>query len=328
MRAAIFHGPGQPLEVAQVPDPSPAPGEALVSIRCATLCGSDLHTLAGRRSAPAPSILGHEMVGELLTPYAGLQAGTRVTWSMVWSCGGCFYCSRQLRPKCERLRKFGHGDLGGGFAEQCLLPAGTAVYAVPDKVPDAVAAPANCATATVAAVMRRAPAQAGEAAVIMGAGMLGLQAAMWLKTAGWGPVHVVDVDAERARRALAYGADALNIPARAGLALDFTGSPEAMETAMALLRPGGVLLLAGAVFPARPLAVAAEDVVRRMLRIEGIHNYEPEDLATALRFLAEQRERYDLAALTEGHFGLGQVNEAIAWALSQKPPRVAVYPQE
>ncbi len=328
MRAAIFHGPGQTLAIADLPDPTPKQGEALVRIRCATICGSDLHTLAGRRTAPAPSILGHEMVGDLLTPYQGIPAGTRVTWSMVWSCGSCFYCSRRLRPKCERLRKFGHGELGGGLAELCLLPAGTAVYPVPPGLPDAVAAPANCATATVVAVMRRAPLQAGEAALVMGAGLLGLEAAMWLKQAGWGPVHVVDVDEQRAQRALAYGADALDLPARAGLALDFTGAPEAMEAALSALRPGGVLLLAGAVFPSRVLAVAAEDVVRRMLRIEGIHNYEPEDLATALRFLADQHERYDLAALTEGRFRLEQVNEAIQGALVNKPPRVAVYPQE
>lgn len=97
---------------------------------------------------------------------------------------------------------------------------------------------------------------------------------------------------------------------------------------MTSLRPGGVLLLAGAVFPSRPLAIPAEDVVRRMLRIEGIHNYEPEDLAAALRFLAEHRNRYDLAALTAGHFALSQVNEAVEFALASRPPRVAVYPQE
>jgi alcohol dehydrogenase len=106
----------------------------------------------------------------------------------------------------------------------------------------------------------------------MGAGLLSLEAAMWLKQAGWGPAHVVDVDAQRARRALAYGADALRLPARAGLALDFKGAPEAMEAALNAVRPGGVLPRAGALCPSRFLALAAEDVMRRMLRMEGIHN--------------------------------------------------------
>lgn len=48
---------------------------------------------------------------------APLHIGDRVTWSMVWSCGQCFFCQSGLRPKCERLMKFGHHGMRGGFAE-------------------------------------------------------------------------------------------------------------------------------------------------------------------------------------------------------------------
>ena len=160
-RAAVFHAAGQPLVLETFPVPQPQGSEAIVRVCCATVCGSDLHSFSGRRHAPTPSVLGHEMVAEIVaTGPAGvndfrgrpLALGDRVTWSMVWSCGECFYCQHGIRPKCERLLKFGHEKiipgraLIGGLAEYCHLPEGTAIFKVPANVPDAVASPANCAT--------------------------------------------------------------------------------------------------------------------------------------------------------------------------------------
>ena len=190
-RAAVFHAVGQPLTLETFPIPQPQASEAIVRVRCATVCGSDLHSFYGRRHAPVPSVLGHEMVAEIVaagpdgvSDFRGrpLALGDRVTWSMVWSCGECFYCRHGLRPKCERLLKFGHEQivpgraLIGGLAEYCHLPQRTAIFKVPQNVPDAVASPANCATSTVAAVFRNAGPCRGQTVVIHGAGMLGLTA--------------------------------------------------------------------------------------------------------------------------------------------------------
>lgn len=87
-RVAVFESPGLPLRLDKLPFPALKPGEALVRIRCATICGSDLHTIFGRRRGPAPCILGHEMVGDIaatqeggLRSYYGdpLGVGDRVT---------------------------------------------------------------------------------------------------------------------------------------------------------------------------------------------------------------------------------------------------------
>ena len=80
------------FRLEEAPLPAPGPGEVLVRIRLATICGSDLHTLAGRRAAPGPCILGHEAVGEVCAQGAGredLRPGERVTWSLCDSCGRC-----------------------------------------------------------------------------------------------------------------------------------------------------------------------------------------------------------------------------------------------
>ena len=213
--AAVFRTVNEPLSLERIPLPECRGREALVRIRCATICGSDLHSQQGRRHSPAPCILGHEMVGDIIAmgpegalDYWGnpLRLGDRVTWSMVWSCGECYYCKLGLHPKCERLRKFGHEELtpglslGGGMAEYCQLPGGTAVFKVPDNVPDEVASSANCATATVAAICRNAGDLTGLSVVVFGAGMLGLTACAM--AAAGGASRVIAVEPDTARRAL------------------------------------------------------------------------------------------------------------------------------
>ncbi len=341
-RAAVFHGPQHPLEIQTLPLPDPTEGQVLVRILCTTVCGSDLHSVSGRRSSPAPSILGHEMVGQVIAVGAGgareygssraIVPGDRISWSMVWSCGTCFYCSRQLRPKCERLMKFGHERTGsafplmGGFAEHCLLPAGTAIFPVPDNVPDEVASPANCATATVAAMFRTAPGVEGQPVVVYGAGMLGLTACAMARERNAASVLAIDTDPNRRDLAARFGADCtLDGGGReAAIVFDLTGHPDAMEAGFEMLRPGGCLILAGAVFPSRALAISAEQIVRRMIRIEGVYNYAPEDLGVALAFLSRTAGRYPFRELVQRTFPLHEINEAIAYAEQHKPPRVAI----
>jgi alcohol dehydrogenase len=334
IRAAVFQGPNLPFTLEQFPAPSLQPGDALVRIRFATICGSDLHSHSGRRHSPSPSILGHEMIGELVATGPGeypIPIGARVTWPVVWSCGHCALCRRGLRAKCESLRKFGHEALSttrevlGGFADHCFLPAGTAVFRVPDSIPDSAAAPANCATATVAACFRRAGDVAGQRVAILGAGLLGLTACAMARQSRAASIQIVEPDSRRQALAREFGADgplAENSPA--DFVFDFTGVPEAMERGFTHLATGGCFVFAGAVFPARPLALPAEQIVRRMLRFEGQHNYEPEDLARALAFLASTP--YPFARLVEKSFPLSGINEAFAYAARHHPLRVAIIP--
>lgn len=358
-RAAVFQGPRQPIDIQPLPLPELRAGQVLVRILCTTVCGSDLHSFYGRRSAPVPSILGHEMVGQVIAVGPGgaqaygtsraIVPGGRISWSMVWSCGTCFFCSRQLRPKCEHLMKFGHErtdsafPLAGGFADHCVLPAGTAIFPVPDNVPDEVASPANCATATVAAMFRTAPPVQGEAVVIYGAGMLGVTACAMAREQQAATVIAIDTNEARCSLATRFGAHLTldgNLPAPhlkdqvhqltagrgAAITFDLTGHPDAMEAAFELLRPGGCFVLAGAVFPARPLSLSAEQIVRRMIRIEGVYNYAPEDLGTALAFLGSAVDRYPFHELVHCDFPLSAINEAFAYAEQHKPPRVAIRP--
>lgn len=352
--AAVFHAPGLPLTLESLAIPEPGPGEAIVRIRCATICGSDLHSITGRRHCPAPGVLGHEMVGEIeaLGPGGAVEfggeplgVGDRVTWSMVWSCGDCYYCRRGLVSKCDRLFKFGHeplgagNDLSGAYAAHCVLRAGTAIFKVPDHVADLVAAPSNCATATVAAVLRNSGSLAGCSVLVYGAGMLGLTACAMACAEGAAQVIAVETSEARRAKAASFGAQAAVIPDEAAgavkaatggrgvdVVLEFAGAPEAAEAAVELLRSGGHLVMAGAVFPSRPVQLAAEQIVRRMLRLTGVYNYQPADLGHALRFLAGAAGRFPFEELVGATFRLAEINEAVAFALREKPARVAVIP--
>ena len=356
-RAAVFHAPGVPQQIRTLALPVLGPGELLVRVACCTVCGSDLHTYQGHRTTPTPTVLGHEILGCVESIGPGppvldiqgrpLAIGQRVTWSIAARCGGCFYCARQIPQKCERLVKYGHQplrpghELSGGLAEYCHLVAGSAILPVPEALPDVVACPASCATATVAAALRAGGPCRDAVVLIQGAGMLGLTASAMASARGARHVIICDVDKERLELAPRFGATETALvtddgPELAALvrritdgrgvdvALELSGAPAAMEAGLKLLRIGGCYVLVGAVFPGPPIAVDAQSVVRRMLRITGVHNYAPSDLVEAVSFLAEHHGRFPFADLVTDRFSLDDVDRAFQHAIQHRPLRVAV----
>lgn len=270
----------------------------------------------------------------------------RVTWTLAASCGECFFCQRGLPQKCEALVKYGHTALDparafkGGYAEYCLLLQGTGVLRLPETLPDALAATANCAASTVAASLRLLAATTplpGSDVLVLGAGTLGLTACAMLREAGAREVICCDTNMTRAVRALDFGATRALSPADlpglhhghsrgADAALEFSGSSVAVSAAIAALRVGGTAILAGTVLPSPAVALDPELVVRRMLTIRGLHNYAPEDLLAAVRFLDEAQWRYPLAAMVAEAFPLTSINEAFAAATARPGFRIAVCP--
>ncbi|CDO31498.1 zinc-binding dehydrogenase [Mycolicibacterium porcinum] len=327
--AAVWTGSG--VDVRMVPVPELGVGDVLVRVRLATVCGSDLHTVMGRRSAPCPSVLGHEAVGDVVAvgPAADAQVGQRVIWSVTVACGECPRCRSGLSAKCLSVRKVGHEAFDGGwalsgsYAAHVVLPRGTTIAVVPDTLSDAVAAPAACATATVMATVEAAGELAGQRVLINGAGMLGLTAVAACATSG-ADVQVVDRNADRMELATRFGGRASD-GSPVDVAIDYTGSSAAVADALGRLDIGGTLVLAGSVTPGPPLAVDPETVVRQWLTITGVHNYEPRHLHQAVKFLDDTREHYPWEALVVAPVPLVDIETA----LRTPPPgklRTAVTP--
>jgi putative phosphonate catabolism associated alcohol dehydrogenase len=307
------------------------PGEVLVDVACATICTSDLHTFTGRRPVASPMVLGHEMVGRVRSSAnAPWLRGQRIVWCLVWSCGSCLFCQRELPQACETVRKFGHdpAPLMGGFADHCVLPAGTAIYPVPAALRDELAALAMCAGATAAAVVRAAELRSGDVVLVCGAGALGLVASA-MAASGGACVVMAEPDPFRREQSVRFGANPRGaLPARgADVVLELSGNPAAAEASLSILRKGGRLVLAGAVFPDAPLAWPAEKIVKSQLSIRGVYNYAPDDLRFALDFLHHHQHEFPFASLVQRSFALTEINEAFACAVGERPWRVAIYPK-
>ncbi|MFJ4674110.1 alcohol dehydrogenase catalytic domain-containing protein [Kitasatospora purpeofusca] len=345
VRLARWDGVQRPFALLECSTPrTPGPGELLVRIDLATICGSDLHTVEGRRPSPAPSVLGHEQVGTVVGVGAGgvrcvdglpVAEGMRVVWSVAASCGVCERCTGDLPNKCLDLRKYGHepwspdAPLNGGFATHCVVLPGTAVVAVPAEVPDAVAGPASCATATVAAALDAAGPTAGRRVLITGAGMLGLTAAAMAATAG-ARVTAVDPDHQRRAQALRFGAGfALDSAEEAGpadIALDFSGHPAAVQHCLDSLAVGGRAVLVGSVSPGPAVALDPERLVRGLHTVTGVHNYRPQHLDAAVRFLTAHHRSFPFAELVADAHPLDRIADAVEAARTGAAPRQSLAP--
>lgn len=341
--AAVWRG-GDQIAVERVAVPRLGPGDVLVRVRLATVCGSDRHTVSGRRDQPCPSILGHEAVGEIVAVgEAGardvdgrdLHLGQRVIWSVTLPCHTCDRCRAGFTAKCRTVRKAGHEaldsdwGLSGAYAEHVLLPSKLAIAIVDDDLSDAVAAPAACATATVMAVIERAGPLRGRRVAVMGAGMLGLGAVAAAASAGASAITAVDPSAERRQLARQFGttddAASAHEVGSCDVLLEFSGSSTALQDGLAALDGQGVAVLAGSVAPSGAITIDPEQVVRRQLSIFGVHNYEPRHLGAALGFLRDTRDRFPWADLVAGP----QPLSAVARLLADSPgpsPRYSVAP--
>ena len=350
--AMVFAGAGRPLELKRFPLPTLGEHEVLVRVTGCTLCGSDLHSYTGRRSVQVPTVLGHEILGLIDTLGPGvprrdftgqpLAEGDRVTWAIVANCGNCFYCLRDLPAKCRHGVKFGHEplragqELTGGLAEFCVLPRGTAIFRLPEQLSDEVACPANCATATVAAVLEAAGTVRHRPLLVLGAGMLGLTACAMASVADASAVICCDVLPDRRQKAMAFGASAVAGPENVAevvaqitdghgvdAMLELSGSTDALEQSLPLVRLGGTAVLAGAVFPSRPISVEPEWLVRRNLTVRGVHNYAPRHLEVAIQFLAAA-EKFPFAALVSEWLPLAASEQAFQQAQHGRGYRVGV----
>ena len=359
-RAAVMIEAKRDLEIREYPIPQVEKGCILVKITCCTICGSDLHTWLGKRIAPTPIILGHEIVGEIVELGEGvthdsgdqpLKIGDRITWTIMDSCGKCYYCREKgLMMKCRNLKKYGHDSCAppphfvGGFAEYCYITPGTCVIKLPSNLSDEEAAPANCALATVVAGWEAIDLRPFENLLIQGAGALGIYAAALAKHYGSNKIIVTDILDHRLEFVKEFGAtDTLNtknmkdeevIQAVLDLtdgfgvdaAMEVAGVPGLIPVGLRSLRKGGRFVAHGTAFPGANFTYDASDIVFRWLTIRGVHNYDTKHLQWGIHFLAQTKNIFPFHKLVTHRFPLNEINQAMKMAHSGEGIRVAVLP--
>lgn len=318
--AVVWLG-GDRFETRAFTLPDLAEGESLIRLTTATVCGSDRHTVRGRRPGACPSVLGHEGVGIVENSRAGLPAGQRVVFSVTSVCGECANCRRGLSAKCESVAKVGHESvdsgwaLSGTYATHIHLPAGVAVAAVPDSVPDGVAATAGCAVATVMAMLERAGDLRGRRVFVNGLGMLGLTAVGAAQARGAAEVLAFDPTPHRQDVALFAGASTIvenETPGDVDVALELSGTTAGVESCLSSLGIGGTAVLAGSVSPGPNVEINPEQLVRGWRTVTGVHNFEPHHLQEAVDFLAADGEKLPWDQILGGPIGLSDLAQEFA----------------
>jgi propanol-preferring alcohol dehydrogenase len=145
MRAMVLHRAGEPLQMAEIPNPEPAPGQLSLRVLACGVCRTDLHIVDGDLTKPKlPLVPGHQIVGEVLHGGKRFEAGDRVgvPW-LGWTDGTCRYCLTERENLCDAARFTGY-DLDGGYAEHVVADE-RFCFAVPSDYPDEQAAPLLCA---------------------------------------------------------------------------------------------------------------------------------------------------------------------------------------
>jgi (R,R)-butanediol dehydrogenase / meso-butanediol dehydrogenase / diacetyl reductase len=255
MRAAVMQGLHQPLAIETIPDPAPSTGEVVVKVGRCGICGSDLHmTEDPAYGKGSGDVLGHEFAGEVVAlgkGTEGLALGDLVSVIPLQSCGQCASCKSGEVAWCDQF-----GLQGGGYAE----------YAV-TRPNQCVKLPASASLADGAIIEPLAVAlhgvnmsglKAGDKALILGAGPIGLAVAFWARRAGAADVVIQDISDFQQVRAQGMGASGFVVDpedpigsaehalgGKADIVFECVGIPGLIEQAVSQVRNRGTILLLG-----------------------------------------------------------------------------------
>ena len=258
MKAAVIRGIGQ-IKVADVPKPEPDAGEVLIRVAYCGICGSDLEAFHTGMYEPG-LIIGHEFAGtivELGPDVTGWQVGDRVVVNDAIPCGECPPCREGRLDACQSLTMIGVTHDGAMAEYTKIITKG--LHRLPDQVTLRQGALVEPLSVSLHGV-RRSRLKAGDRALVMGAGPIGLLALQCALLAGARMVAVTEVDASRAALASRLGANVVLDPAREnvgvaladltdGLGPDViyicTGAPGPFRDAVSLVRKGGQIFVLG-----------------------------------------------------------------------------------
>ena len=347
MRAAQWVDPER-LDLAEVEEPAPADGQALVQVSECGICGSDLSSFKGGLGTRPGQVLGHEFSGTVIAApgVEGLSDGDRVTVRPLTPCGACDRCLAGDVHLCEAGRglDIGYG-VSGAFADRVLVPralVGQTIFKLPDAVSDRAGALVEPLAVALRATRLGEP-EPGDVAVVFGLGIIGLGAVHWLKSMGASTVIAVDPSELRRDRARELGADVVVDPvsasavdavaeitgpglygagARADVVLECSGAPQAFADAIRVARSGARLVIAA--LYKNKVEFRPDRLVEKELTVRGSFAYRDEFSAVITEL---ERGGLDPDRLVSHSFPLERIQEAFAVQLdAARSVKVTVSP--
>lgn len=282
-----------PLKLTDAPEPHPVAGEVRLKVRCCAICRTDLHVIEGELpQAKLPIIPGHQIVGvvdEVGPGCTRLRSGDRV--GAAWlrhTCGACVFCRAGRENLCESSLFTGyHAD--GGYAEYAVVPEAFA-YPLPPAFDDVSAAPLLCAGIIGYRALKRCNLPRGGSLALYG---FGSSAHVVLQLAKHRGCEVLVVTRGENHRQLArtmgadwVGQDAEDMPVQADSAIIFAPVGRLVLPALAALRKGGTLALAGIYMTEIP----AMDYEKYVFYERDVHSVTANTRADGFELLAEAAE--------------------------------------
>ena len=312
--------------IAQPPDPGP--GEVVVDVRAAGICGSDLHMWRDHQSwtIKLPLVLGHEFCGVVAAVGAavtGFQAGDRVAVETAAEiCGSCVFCHAGDYNQCPH--RLGFGALYDGAFTRFVTARQGILHHIPANVPFEYAALTEPICVAYNALVEKTPAlRPGDTVVIQGPGPIGMMALFVAKLRGASEIIMLgtDVDKQRLNIAEQIGATrTLNIDEGdpidlvrslgdgygADLIVDCTGVSIALQSALEMVRPNGVITKIG--WGPQPLNFNLDSLVQKAVTLQGSFSHLYSTWERALGLLSSGQ--IDLELIIGGVYPLGDWVEA------------------
>lgn len=318
MKLATWRGAAR-FTIDEVPDPSPGPGQALVAVHAAGICGTDIHATQGLFPWTPPLVMGHEYTGVVQDVGRGVSRrliGRAVGCEPSYGCGRCADCAEGRVSQCAGCTRV------GGFAERVVLPV-SCLHALPrglDLVTAAMTEPAACCLANLE-IFRMPP---GATVLVIGGGIMGLLTMVLARYRGAKRLILSDPLAERRAMAKRLGASVVVDPTRetlrdrvlgltrdrgADVVCEAVGKPELVAESLTLVRPGGVVQLVGVNPKGSRLALDLYDVHFREIRIHGAFGR-----GGAYRRALKLMPTLRVKPLVTARFPLDRIEEAFAHA--------------
>ena len=330
MKVATWRGATR-FTIDDVPDPAPGPGQALVAVHAAGICGTDVHATQGLFPWKPPLVMGHEYTGVVQDVGRGVSRrliGRTVGCEPSYGCGQCADCAEGRVSQCTRCTRV------GGFAERVVLPV-ACLHALPrglDPVTAAMTEPAACCLAN----LEQFPMPRGATVLVIGGGIMGLLTMVLARRRGARRLVVSDPLAERRAMAKRVGASIVVDPTRedlrdrvlgltrgrgADVVCEAVGKPALVAESLTLVRPGGVVQLVGVNPKGSTLPLDLYDVHFREIRIHGAFGR-----GGAYRRALALMPKLRVKPLVTAKFPLDRIEEAFAHATAGRGVKTMITP--
>ena len=337
----------KPLELLDMPIPELAPGDMLVKVDMASVCGTDVHLQRDELSMhpPTPIIMGHETIGEICylpdcikTDITGtpVKVGDRIMWSHKF-CGECYSCKVLHEPvMCERSRGYGFslaGELRGGYAEYEVILDGTDFVRIPDDVTSEEAVGACCAGRTVVnafdGLYNCGGIRHGDYVVVTGVGPVGLFAIVMAAQSGAAKVIAVDISPTRLEFAKKWGAtDIVNANdfkdsaervqylrdlcggRGANVIIECSGSLPVFAENLDILAYYGKYLIVGQTSD-QAVPIVPNKIQRKSAVVIGSHSGDIRHYIKCLKFVQANKNKYPFGEIISKKYKLEDANQAL-----------------